>query len=313
MSDKLTQKTNPIKALEQSIAAAKGIKDIVKIDVVKNRHVANYEAVTGRKDGLQNYEREAFALIELANSKPEIMECDAFSIMAGFLRASSYGLPISSGKLSIYPQGVKQKDGSYKQMLVVKPDAHGRKELLMRMPTIRKVDEGVVVYKDDAFTINPKLKLVTKHEQAFPVPKASKDTIKAAYCTVHFTDGHQEDIIMSIDEIEIARSKSKQPNGQMWAQSYAEACKKTTYNRAYKVHYIAPDTVTLYKQFEAPESVIESEHEVVTESDPTVIASAESVSEEFNPSVNEQTGEVYEPEVTSGKKKGKKEEPEAFA
>lgn len=314
MENQTPAKINPLKALEQAVANAREIKDIVKIDSVKNRHIANYEAITGRTDGMQNYEKEAFALIQLANNKPEIMECDPFSIMAGFIRASSYGLSIDSGKLSIYKQGVKikNKDGSenWKQVLVVKPDAHGKKELLQRMPSVKRMDEGVVVFKNDTFKVDPRKKVVTVHEQAFPVPAASKDTVIAAYVTIHFTDGHTEDVWVSIDEIEKARAKSKLPDGMMWKDHYGEACKKTVYNRAYKVHYIQPDSVVLYKQYETKESESEYEEAEIHEPSNENIAepsqaNAETV-EEFRPDVNEQTGEVYEPEPAEDTKKKKR-------
>jgi phage RecT family recombinase len=297
---------NPLKKLEMEVSAAKGMKDIVKIDVVKNRFMENYKAATGRTDALQYYEREALAFIELANNKPDIMECDPFSIMAGFARASTYGLPIGSGKLSIYPQGVKQKDGSYKQMLIVKPDAHGKKELLTRMPTIKKVDEPVLVFKDDIFSFSPKKKEVIDHQIKFPIPKASKDNVIACYCTVHLTSG-PEDVLMTIDEIEAARKRSKQPDGMMWKDHYPEACKKTLYNRAYKIHYQQPDTIVLYKQWEVPET-IEAESEDVT--DEVVVVAAEP--EPFKANVNEQTGEIYEVAEADLKKKSKKTEEEPF-
>ncbi len=248
---------NPLTKMEAAIAAAKNVKDLLKINVVANRYVSNFMAATGadEQSAKTQFEREAFAFIELANKKDGIMQCDPMSIFAGFIKAGMTGLSFDSNKLSVYPKGVKQKDGSYIQHLVVEPDAHGKKEMMERMPEIKKIDEGIVVFNDDVFTYSPKIKLVTKHEQTFPKPKASKDTVKAAYCTIHFADGHDEDVVMSINEIEIARSKSQQPNGMMWSGSYEEACKKTTYNRAYKVNYKRPTKAFVYQQFEQPETV----------------------------------------------------------
>jgi len=198
-SKEVAKKANPLKALETEIASAKNVKDLLKINVISNRYIANYEAGTGRKDGAEKYEREAFAFMELANNKPEIMNCDKVSIFAGFIKAGLTGLSFSNTRLSVYPRGGK---------LVVEPDAHGKKEMMERMATIKKIDEGVVVFNGDVFLVDPHAKKVTKHEQKFPTPAASKENVIAAYCTIHFSDNTFQDVVMSINEIEKARSKS---------------------------------------------------------------------------------------------------------
>lgn len=255
-------KVNPLKQLEQQLATAQSVKDILKIGVVSNRYIANYEAGTGRTDGKETFEREAFAFMEISNADPEIMKCDRMSIFAGFIKAGMTGLSFTSGKLSIYPRGGK---------LVVEPDAHGKKEMMGRMKEIKKIDEAVVVYNDDVFVVDAINKKVIKHEQSFPVPEAKKETVKAAYCCIHFTDGHREDIIMSIHEIEKARMRSKQPNGMMWKDHYGEACKKTTYNRGYKVHYRRPETSLAFQQFEGVEETVETTYSEEKEQESTTV------------------------------------------
>lgn len=244
-----TKALNPIKKLEEQLVSAKSVKDILKIGVISERYIANYEAGTGRSDGKETFEREAFAFMEIANADDTIMKCDRMSILAGFIKAGYTGLSFTTGKLSVYARGGK---------LVVEPDAHGKKEMMERMKTIKKIDEAVIVFKDDTFVINALTKQVTKHEQAFPVPEASKESVKAVYCCIHFTDGHREDVIMSVHEIEKARLRSKQPNGIMWKDHYGEACKKTAYNRGYKVHYRRPETSLFYKQFEGEEETVDT-------------------------------------------------------
>lgn len=258
---------NPLRKLEQEVSVAKNVKDILKISLLSDRYIANYQAVSGRKDGRERFEREAFAFIDLVNSKPEIMECDPFSIMAGFIKASTTGCSFTDGKLSVYPRGVKQKDGSFKKMLVVSPDAHGKREMLERMPTIKEIVEGVVVYNKDKFVYDAKNKKVITHEQEFPSPAPSEETVKGAYCTVMFTDGTSKEVVLTLHELKAARSKS--PNvsyiekdgqnvkvrdgGELWNKFYGEACKKSTYNRAFKIYHKLPETAMTFPQWEAPE------------------------------------------------------------
>lgn len=306
-------KTNPIKALEQQISAAKNVKDLLAIDAIKNRYIQNYQAVTTRTDGASKYERDVFAFMEKVNANPELLQCDPFSIFAAFVKVGSYG--VSPEKLYLRPQGVKQKDGSYKQMMKVDPDPFAKKEMLERMTTIKRVNDPVLVFNKDKFSYNPKQKVVTNHEISFPVPKPSEETIMAVYVTVDWADGRSQDYMLTLEELKTRRAKSQmKEGGQLWQQHYGEAAKKSVINYLFKVEYKQPDTVILYKQYEAPEEeekTIDLPAQEEVAADPTLVAQGETA--EFRADVNEQTGEVYEPEVTSSKKKGKKEEPEAFA
>lgn len=273
MAKQAVQKVNknPLKQLEMTIAEAKNVKDLLQISVVSNRYIKNFEAATGRSDGAETFEREAFAFIELANNKPDIMKADKMSIFAGFVKAASTGLSFSSGKLSVYVRGGK---------LVVDPDAHGKKEMLERMPDIKKVDEGILVYAGDEFRFDSVAKRVTKHEQVWPRPKASEENIAGAYCTVHFTDGHREDVLVDIEEIKIARSKA--PTQNVWNQHFGEMCKKTTYNRAKKVLYKQPNTVVLFGAWEGKETEDVTHQEVRPENvdEDGVVTDAEVVEQE---------------------------------
>lgn len=309
-----TKALNPLKKLEAEIASAKDVKGLLKIGVLSDRYIANFEAGTGRKDGKEMYEREAFAFIELANKNPAIFECDPFSVFAGFIKAGMTGLSFGSGKLSAIP---KMMNG--KKILTVEPDAHGKREMLERMPTIKKIDEGVVIFNKDAFVFDAKNKKVVKHEQAWPRPEASEANVVGAYCTVHFTDGHSEDVVVDLNELKKARAKSTnvswvdgakvKDGGQLWVQHYGEACKKTTYNRAFKVYYKQPSTAVIFKQFESKE-----EDEQVTTDVAHTTVSEEDV---FPTATQEEAAQVVDAEVVEEaktapkekKKKDKGEEP----
>lgn len=307
MSTQVT-KTNPVKALELQIQAAKNVKDLLAIDVIKDRHMKNYMAVTGASvaAAASKYERDVFSFMEKVNANPELMQCDPFSVFAAFVKVGSYG--IAPEKIYLRPQGVKQKDGSYKQMMKVDPDPFGKKEMLEKMSTIKRVNDPVLVFTKDTFSYSPKTKQVTKHEVAFPLPKPSEETVMAVYVTVDWADGRSQDYLLTLEELKTRRAKSQmKEGGQLWQQHYGEAAKKSVINYLFKVEYKQPDAVVLYKQYEAPEEE-ETKTIEVQESDPTVIAQTESV-EEFRPDVNETTGEVYEqPEVIKGKKDKKDQE-----
>jgi recombinational DNA repair protein RecT len=309
------QKVNPVKALEQQISAARNVKDLLAIDAIKDRHMNNYMAVTGAevKAAISKYERDVFSFMEKVNSNPELMQCDPMSIFAAFVKVGSYG--ISAEKIYLRPQGVKQKDGSWKQMMKVDPDPFGKKEMLERMSTIKRVNDPVLVFNKDVFMYSPKTKQVTKHEMSFPVPKPGEDTVMAVYVTVDWADGRSQDYMLSLEELKTRRAKSQmKEGGPLWQTHYAEAAKKSVINYLFKVEYKQPDAVVLYKQYEAPD---EEEQKTIDlpdqQVDQTVIAQPESTEEPFNPAVNEQTGEEYQQEpVITGGKKNKKADQEPF-
>lgn len=297
-------KINPLKQFEMAIKEAKSVKDILKIDSVKNRYVANYQAISGRTDGLQNYEAEAFAFMELATSKPDIMECDPVSIIAGFLRGSTFGLSFQGNHLSVYPRGVKQKDGSFKKMLVVEPQAHGKRRMLEKMPSIKEVKTGTLIYKGEKFVYDRKKKQVISHESIWPEPEASEATVMGAYCTIVFSDGKEEEIVVNQHELKKARTASKMADGgDLWIKYYGEAAKKTAYNRAFKEKWDKPKSDALFA-YTVPDESDDSDtqdttaEDVTDQVDQTVLSQGNSSSvqqeEKFNPSVNEQTGEEYQ-------------------
>lgn len=269
--EKQTQALNPLKRLEQDLAAAKNVKDMVQIPFVRDRFIKNYEAVSQRKDGEARYEKEVFAFTEIAYKIPDISQCDPFSVFAAFVKAGTTGLSFSDGN-KLYPivRSMKQKDGTFKKILTVDIGAHGKREMIDKMPNIDRMDEAVVVFNEDDFEYSPLDKKVTKHTQKWgkSTPKPGEDTVKAVYVSVHFKGGRREEVVMNIHELKAARSKSKMnEGGALWIEHYGEAAKKSVYNRAFKVHYKYPDTAMVFSQFEPEEETIEKQYETVREPD----------------------------------------------
>ena len=244
-TEEIKKPENPIKALERQIQSAKTVKDVLKVPFAKDRYIANFQAMSGRTDGLQQFESEAFNFMELANAKPEIMQCDKFSIIAGFMRAAVWNLSFMGNDLSVYPRGGK---------LVVEPQAHGKRRLLEKMPGVKEVKEGVIVFDKDEFEADVANDKVIKHKQKWPRPEAKPENVTGAYCRIVYDNGTTRDIIIDSSEIAKARKASKmQDGGALWTQYYGEAVKKTAYNRAFKVMWRKPEASVLYEQWEAPE------------------------------------------------------------
>lgn len=298
MPEQQVQKVNPVQALEQSIAKAKDVKQLLSISAIRDRYIKNYSMATGQKDGEARYERDVFAFMEKVNTNPDLMSCDPFSIFAAFVKVGSYG--VDPDKLYLQPQPVKQKDGSYKQMMKVSVDPFGKKELIERMKTITKVNDPVLVFNQDEFEVDPRGKRVVVHKQKFPLPNPSEDTVKAVYVTVEWASGKEQDFWLTLEELKKRRAASKMSGGGiLWGTHYGEAAKKSVINYLWKAEYKKPESVLLFPQYEAP---ITAEDEEPAQEAQVVQDTPATPVEEFRPDVNEETGQIYEVKPTLSSK-----------
>lgn len=281
-------KENPIKALERQIAGATSVREVLRLDFARDRYVNNFQAMSGRTDGLQQFEAEAMNFMELANNKPEIMTADKFSIVAGFMRAAVWNLSFQGNDLSVFVRGKK---------LVVEPQAHGKRRLLEKMPGVKEVKEGVVIFAKDDFAADVANDKVHRHVQTWPRPEAKPENVVGAYCRIVYNDGHTRDIIIDSHEIAKARASSQMTDGgKLWTMHYGEAVKKTAYNRAFKIMWRKPEAALLYQQWEAPEEKEEfvpgkdiQDAQIVQE---PIMPEAETTINPVKESVDKETGEV---------------------
>ena len=78
-----------LKKIEEQLASAPSIKAMMQLNMVQERFIANYEAVTGKKDGSTRFQSEVFAYLEIVNDKPDLMKADRFSHFAAIIKAGT--------------------------------------------------------------------------------------------------------------------------------------------------------------------------------------------------------------------------------
>lgn len=279
-----------LQKLTQQLDAAPNIKSALALDAVEKIFVDNYSKMTGRKDGTKRLQSEIFALMDIANEKPDILKCDRFSIMAAIVKAGATGLSFQDGKLYPIPYG---------KTLKVQISTHGKRELMSRMPNVKQVFEGQYVLEGDDFVHDKMNNKVIKHI-ANGKSDVTLDKIKAAYVRISLKDGSSIDVVVERADILKARSKSKAQNGGPWFDFPGEMAKKVAYNRAYKLYYQKPEGIEDYAR--------EADGDEDTDySDVTMEAQ---VSDSASPNVDTSTGEVIEPKVIDNKKD--KDEGESF-
>src|SRR5688500_9782691 len=175
------QKINPLKQLEQQLAEAKTVKDIFNIEVIRERFIKNYAAVTGRKDGENRYDQERFAYLEIIADKPDLQKVDKFYHFAAIVKAGTTGLSFRDGKLYVIPTGNGVK---------VQSSPAGKREQLEMMPEVKRVPEPVLVMKGDKF-VHDKLNNIIKEHYTTEKSetKITLDNIFASYQRILYKDG----------------------------------------------------------------------------------------------------------------------------
>jgi recombinational DNA repair protein RecT len=245
-----------LKKQEQALAQAPSVKAALQVDFVKERFVKNYEAVTGRKDGDNRFQSEVFHYLDLVNQNPKLQSADRFSHFAALVKAGTTGL--SFGKEGqLYPI-------LYGNIVKVQIGAHGRRELLRRMPNVKQVLEGQVVLKGDVFKHDKMNGRVLEHVSSEKDVPMTLDNIRAAYVRIIWKDNTYNDVVVYHEELLKAKAKSRdQREGATWNEWPGQMSVKVAYNRAYKLYYSVPETqVTDLKEFDAPD---EDDEPVVTQ------------------------------------------------
>lgn len=229
-----------LKKIEEQLIQAPSVKAALQLQFVKERFIANYQAVTGRKDGDSKCESELFAYMEIIHDKPELGAADRFSIFAGFVKAGTMGLSFRDNKLYVIP--------SKNKTVKVQSSPAGKREMLENMDTIKQCPEGVLVMKGDKF-VHDKLNGVVKvHESTDKsVELKTLDDIVASYQRVIWKDGHINDVVVYHSDLIKARAKSPAQSDQsFWAIYPGEACKKVATNRSYRLYHKYPDNIITY-------------------------------------------------------------------
>jgi len=280
--------SNKLQVVQQQLVAAKTIKDMVSLPVVENRFIANYEKTTGKKDGKLRFQQEVFNFLEIANENKKIFECDRFSIFAAVVKAGTTGLSFRDGHL--YPI-------VYGNVLKTTIGAHGKREMLMRMPNVKFVDEAQVVMKNDEFIYDKLNSKVSIHNSDInKQPPMTLENILAAYFRIHFVDGTVKDVMMTNAELVKARAAAK--TMKVWDNWTGQMCKKSVYNRGFVLYHRYPEgEFPEMQQFDGSEEdefidapvVVE---EVKQEQQPAKTNIPDDVEDAKVEEVDEDTGEV---------------------
>lgn len=230
--------------LDEQLAQASSLKGMFQLEVVRERGVVNFLSSTGLKDTEENrgmaltkFENNMFAYLEVMAEKPDLSQLDRFQHLKSI--AKIMRMNIAFDKLYIMPGKNKT--------IKVDTNPAGKRELMERMPEVKRMPDATVVCKGDTFEYDELEKRVLKHVKTEKSPEPDKitlDVILYSYQRIYWADGRIEDVLVNKTKLLKARAKSPAQSDQsFWAQFPEDACKKVSTNRSYNLYHKWPDAV----------------------------------------------------------------------
>jgi recombination protein RecT len=164
---------------------------------------------------------------------PRLLECTQESLFKTIFDCAASGLELDGRRAHAIPFRNNQKN-CYECQLIV--DYKGLVELAMRSGVVSSVHADTVC-EDDEFEVDRGL--ITKHKINYRKPRGEP---YAAYCMVRMHNGAEPKCeVMTRDEIERIRSRSKSANSGPWVTDEFEMWKKTVTRRTMKWVPLSPE------------------------------------------------------------------------
>lgn len=186
-----------------------------------------------------------------ASKNPQIAQCDPISVIESIIRAAQWGL---------VPDGTHGALVPYGKSCTFIPMYRGLISAYRRGGDIKQVWADLV-FKGDEFEyevgMSPKLRHVPKAKT-----RTNPDGVEYAYACARWADGHVDFVVMTIDELEFTRRKSRAQNGP-WKTDTCAMYLKTPLRRLSKFLPLSAEIQQLVSEDEKQDS-IDVEGEVVS-------------------------------------------------
>ena len=150
---------------------------------------------------------------------PKLKECSPESFFKSMMDLSSWGLEPDGYRAHLIPYGKEC------QLII---DYKGLVELAMRSGKIASIHADVVC---DSDTFEVDRGQITRHAIDYKNPRGD---VYAVYCLVRFKDGAEKAEVMTREDVEKIRQRSKAGNNGPWKTDWNEMAKKTVFRRCSK-------------------------------------------------------------------------------
>lgn len=164
---------------------------------------------------------------------PKLLECSQTSLIGAIMQASQLGLSLDGSLGEAYLIPYNTRNGMEAQFI---PGYRGLVSLAYRTNTVAKF-QARVVYEGDEFEYEFGLDEYLKHK-----PSGKKEgRLKYVYCVITFKDGVKMFDVMTRDEVQLIRNKSKGKSNPVWDTEEDEMSKKTIIRRISKSAPLSPE------------------------------------------------------------------------
>jgi recombination protein RecT len=167
---------------------------------------------------------------------PKLQDCTPESVIQCMLNCSALGLEPDGRRAHLIPYG---------NVCTLIVDYKGIVELAKRSGDVANVFAQVVCENDSFQWENGEV----KHQIDF---KRERGAMYAAYATITFKDGSKQTDVMTKQEIDAIRKRSKASGSGPWVTDYNEMAKKTVFRRASKWITLSPEVAEALEKEDAP-------------------------------------------------------------
>lgn len=171
-------------------------------------------------------DRMARVAIAATTRTPKLKQCTPESFVNCMMTLSQLGIEPDGRRAHLIPYE-NRKSGTVECQLIV--DYKGLVSLIMRTGLVSNIHADVIC-DGEIFEYN--LGNVEKHSIDFSKGRRGKPY--AAYAVVTMKDGTKKTEVMTFDEIEAIRNRSRAGNAGPWVSDWNEMAKKTVFRRASK-------------------------------------------------------------------------------
>jgi len=166
---------------------------------------------------------------------PLLQNCTKESFVSCMMELSQLGLEPDGRRAHLIPFRNKKK-GTVECTLIV--DYKGLVSLINKTGLVSKIHTDIVC-ENDQFVYN--MGTIEKHVIDF---KGDRGKPYAAYCIIKMKDGSQKCEVMTKDQIESIRKRSKSKDSGPWVTDYDQMALKTVFRRAAKWVSWDPEEIT---------------------------------------------------------------------
>jgi len=179
---------------------------------------------------------------------PKLKECEPVSLFGAMLTLSQLGIEPDGRRAHLIPFENRRR-GCVECQLII--DYKGLAEMAMRSGVVSYLHADVVC-ENDQFEENMGEIIAHKIDRRKP-----RGEVYAAYAICKFKDGTAKAEVMSSDEIEAIRKRSKAGNAGPWITDWNEMAKKTVFRRLSKWLPLSPEFRDAVEADDEPASHIE--------------------------------------------------------